>query len=226
MVARYRIESLIGAGQSSFVFCGVDLDRERSVAIKIFQVPLDELSSRRLLNVARAASRLQHPNIVTLLDFGIEEVTRRPFLVMERTNGKTLADLMLRVVPLPASRGVRILRQLASALRCAHDGGLAHRHVNASNVMVGRLDLVRLGGFGALPYRDLARGSSSRIPADEPGLASDIHAFGCIGHEVLAGAHTIRPELQDLLGRCVDADPDLRPSALELEATLRALESA
>lgn len=223
-IGRYHIESQIGTDQSTFVFAGVDLAQSRTVAIKIFRQNIDELSVRRLLRSARDVSRLCHPNLVRLLDCGVEEKTRLPFVVVERTSSRgTLVDLLSRPTTLPTMRAARMLLQIIRGLNHAHAAGIVHGEITPSNVLIGRDDIVRLGdgGVSGLPREAEPRSAAT--------FASDVYAFGRVAEAMMAcevppaatpSARHARMELAALVERCLDDDPAARPPASEIEVTL------
>jgi serine/threonine protein kinase len=131
----YKIEAQIGAGAMGEVFRAHDTRLHRTVAIKV--LPHDRVADpdrkRRFLQEARAASALNHPNIVVIYDISSEAGT--DFLVMEYIRGKTLKEL---ITPqgLPFAEICRYGTQIASALAAAHAAGIVHRDIKPANIMV------------------------------------------------------------------------------------------
>jgi serine/threonine protein kinase len=138
-IQHYRLEDMIGRGGMSEVFRAVDTRLRRSVAIKFMRDTTGEADAtvHRFLREARAASALNHPNIVVVYDIG-ESSDGRPYIVQEFIDGVTLRTLMNEAMPLPTL--VEVGRQIARALAAAHTAGIVHRDIKPENVMLrGRL---------------------------------------------------------------------------------------
>jgi serine/threonine protein kinase len=123
----YRIESLLGKGAMGIVFRGTQLGLGKTVAIKMIRADIlvNRDSHDRFQREAQVLSKLLHPGIAQVLDFGIEDGT--PFLVMEFVDGKELTEVMTLEGPMAPSRAIAIVRQLAAALEEAHRLGIVHR---------------------------------------------------------------------------------------------------
>src|SRR5580765_8073932 len=119
----------------------------RAVAIKVLpeDVSSDRERVRRFEQEARAASALNHPNIVTIHEVGEEQ--GRAYLVMERVEGQTLREL-LQEGPLPTRRLLSIAAQAADGLARAHEGGIVHRDLKPENLMVTKDGFVKILDFG------------------------------------------------------------------------------
>jgi len=143
----YEILSPLGAGGMGEVWRAKDARLGREVAIKILpeDVSADRERVGRFEREARAASALNHPNIVTIHEIG--ESGGRAFLVMERIEGQTLRELMLEG-PLPPRRLLAIAAQVADGLARAHETGIVHRDLKPENVMVTKDGLVKILDFG------------------------------------------------------------------------------
>jgi serine/threonine-protein kinase len=143
----YKIEAHIGAGAMGEVFRARDTRLHRTVAIKV--LPHDRVADpdrkRRFLQEARAASALNHPNIVVIYDISSEAGT--DFLVMEYVRGKNLKEL---ITPqgLPFPEVCRYGAQIASALAAAHAAGIVHRDIKPANIMVTQEGHVKVLDFG------------------------------------------------------------------------------
>jgi tetratricopeptide (TPR) repeat protein len=147
------IQELVGVGGMGRVYRGVQTTLGRTVAIKVIHPNLlsDEQTVARFYNEARAASRLNHPDSVGVIDFGRSE-DGILYLVMEFLSGKDLATVNAEEGPLPFKRIVGILRHVASALGEAHALGVVHRDLKPENVIVQRSrrgeDSVKVVDFG------------------------------------------------------------------------------
>jgi len=196
----YEIRAKIGEGGMGQVYEAWDRGLGRAVAIKI-----SEAKERVSLgNEARALASLRHPSIVAVHAFG--EHDGRPYLVMERVAGTTLAarldERTERGDPLPLAEVVELLVGIAEALAIVHAGGMAHRDVKPSNVLLAPGDRVVLADFGVfqpeIEIRTQPRsGGSPHYFAPEaltmtvePGLGHlvDLYALGVVAYELLTGA--------------------------------------
>src|SRR5713101_7997475 len=143
----YEIIAPLGAGGMGEVWRARDPRLGREIAIKVLP---EELSSdrerlKRFENEARAASALNHPNIVTIHEIG--EADGRAFLVMERIEGQTLRELLLEGALSPR-RLLPIAFQIADGLARAHESGIVHRDLKPENLMVTKDGLVKILDFG------------------------------------------------------------------------------
>ena len=144
----YELHDAIGRGGSGTVYRGTHLPSGRSVAVKVLaaELALDPVTLRRFEQEFAAACRLTHPNIVRGLDFGIEKGV--PFLVMEFIDGRNLGQHVRDHGPLEQAEALRLILQIADALRLAHNHKLIHRNVKPENILLaadGRALLTDLG---------------------------------------------------------------------------------
>ena len=150
---RYYVERKIGEGGMGVVFAVRHTVIERPLAIKVLkrEVMRDEGTLRRFVQEAKAASRIGHPNIVDVTDFG-KTPEGMTYSVMEYVDGTTLAKAIKHGAPFPADRTVHIAIQIARALGAAHDKGIVHRDLKPENVFLidreGRPDFVKIVDFG------------------------------------------------------------------------------
>ena len=197
----YRLLEKIGEGGMGAVFKAEDRRLGRIVAIKHVARGGDEQETARvrLLREARAASALNHPNIVVV--HAIEEVGDDAFLVMEYLEGETLAALIARGRLEPA-RVIAIGVEIADALACAHAAGLVHRDVKPANVIITRRGITKVLDFGVatqVAERSLSSTVESAIVGTAPYMSpeqlrgqavddrSDVFALGCVLYEVVTG---------------------------------------
>jgi serine/threonine protein kinase/WD40 repeat protein len=142
----YEILSLLGSGGMGEVYRALDPRLDREVAIKVLPPErMDEERRRRFVQEARAASALNHPNIVTIHE--IESADGRDFIVMEYVAGKSLDRLIPRQ-GMPLGEVLRIATPIADALARAHGRGIVHRDLKPANVVVGSEGAVKLLDFG------------------------------------------------------------------------------
>ncbi len=204
-LGRYAVKGILGRGAMGVVCLGFDPLIEREVAIKIIQVPPwfseEELFEfrERFFREAKAAGRLQHPNIVTVYDIGIDPDTQIPYIVMERIRGRTLKQMIREQGGLPWTFMLNVTLQVAEALAFAHRQGIIHRDVKPSNIMVMDNQHVKITDFGIarLPASDLTRtgqllGSPSymapeQISGQRVTQQSDLFSLGIVLYEGLTG---------------------------------------
>jgi serine/threonine-protein kinase len=162
---RYELLDKLGAGGMGEVFRARDHDLGRDVAVKFLPEPFAASPDRlgRFAQEARAASSLNHPNIVTVHEIG--EAAGLPFTVMELVDGETLRHLIRSGRPLPARRILDVGCQLGEGLARAHAAGIVHRDLKPENVMVRRDGYVKILDFGLAKLR--GDGGSGEWLADE-----------------------------------------------------------
>src|ERR1700740_324010 len=143
----YEIVAPLGAGGMGEVYRARDSRLGREVAVKIvsgaYSQDADHL--RRFEQEARAASALNHPNIIVLYDIGTHEDA--PYLVTELLEGVTLRDRLMNG-PLPVRKAIEYAVQIAEGLACAHDKGIVHRDLKPENIFVRRDGRVKILDFG------------------------------------------------------------------------------
>src|SRR5256886_7548264 len=140
--SRYRIDDLIDRGGMADVYRGRDVRLERDVPVK---VPREVEHERRFASEARTLARLQHPNLVRLLDAGTDNGDA--FLILELLGGATVRQLVDGGA-LPSDQVARIGGETTAALDYIHRQGIVHRDVKPSNLMLDDYGSVRLAGFG------------------------------------------------------------------------------
>jgi non-specific serine/threonine protein kinase len=146
-LGRYEIRSLLGAGGMGEVYLAHDPELQRPVALKVLAaaVRADEELRKRLEHEARAASALNHPNILTVYDMG--QLGEERFIATEYVDGVTLRQRMSRIEP-SLWDIVDIGVQIASAIAAAETAGLVHRDIKPDNIMLRRDGYVKLLDFG------------------------------------------------------------------------------
>ena len=146
-LGRYKILSLLGAGGMAEVYLAQDTQLGRSVAIKLLsdKFAFDESHLHRFAQEARAASSLNHPNILTIYEIG--EVEHIHFIATELVEGQTLRQRLVKV-RLNLSEALDISIQVAAALTAAHAVGIVHRDIKPENIMVRTDGFVKVLDFG------------------------------------------------------------------------------
>jgi Tol biopolymer transport system component len=228
---RYRIDQKLGEGGMGVVYKAHDTHLDRVVAIKV--LPPDKVSDperkQRFVQEARAASALNHPNIVTLHD--IRSEAGIDFIVMEYAPGRTLAE-SIPARGLGITQALRYGVQIADALARAHEAGIVHRDLKPSNVIVTDGDRVKVLDFGLaklMEPRDHASDARTRTsPVTEAGMVvgtaaymspeqaqgqkvdarSDVFSFGAVLYEMVTGRRPFAGDSQlSILARILNDDP-------------------
>src|ERR1044072_3519436 len=134
---KYRIDARLNEGGLGTVYLGTHILMDKTVAIKVLRPSLaaDEKIVARFSREARAASRITHPNAISVTDFG-EDENGNVFLVMEYLSGKTLKHVIREERTLTLARVVDITRQIGDALNAAHEQGIVHRDLKSDNIML------------------------------------------------------------------------------------------
>ena len=147
VIAHFEITDELGRGGMGSVFKARDQHLNRPVALKVLlpETVNDPDRRRRFVQEAKAASALNHPNIVHIYD--INEADGVPFIAMEYVAGKTLGQTIPRK-GLPLSEALRYATQIADALSTAHAAGIVHRDLKPSNIMITGQGAVKLVDFG------------------------------------------------------------------------------
>jgi formylglycine-generating enzyme required for sulfatase activity len=236
----YVILRRLGQGATGQVYLAEDAVLARPIAIKFIGVDPDPAARQRFLMEARAAARIQHPNVVSIYRVG--ELGDRPYIVSELVRGTALSDVPR---PVPWARALAIAIDLARGLAAAHRRGVVHCDIKPSNVMMTEDGLAKLVDFGlARMLRegidDGARGMSGTPDymapevwrGDPPTRRSDVYSVGAVLFELLGGAPPFagvaltelgdaiterdapaldtEPRIAALVARCLARDPEQR----------------
>src|SRR5579871_3918625 len=177
-VSHYRVIEKLGGGGMGVVYKAEDIDLGRFVALKFLpdDVAHDPQALGRFQREAKAASSLNHPNIVTIYELGHLNGTH--YIAMEMICGETLRAL-LSSGPLPYRKAIAIATEIADALAKAHEIGLVHRDLKPENLMIAQDGNVKILDFGLAKLRDhsLDAEGSTRGPLTDPGTV-----MGTIGY--------------------------------------------
>jgi hypothetical protein len=232
-IGQYEILSLIGVGGMGKVYLARDTKLGRHVALKVLRNELnrDEEWARRFEREARAASALNHPNIVTLHDTGVTDQGR--YIVMEFVAGQTLRQRLAQSSMLDSVRTLG--GQIAKALSVAHAAGIVHRDVKPENVMVREDGYVKVLDFGLARFaagdaatsqspllsRHTARflGTAHYMSPEQArgeiaGAPSDVFSLGVVLYEMATGKRPF--ENDSVLGtlHAIASEPPVEPSHL------------
>ena len=221
----YHLDRLVGSGGFGAVYVArhVDLGVWRAVKVLHEGMADDAAFRGRFLREAQIAARLSHPNIVSVLEYGIEDDAQ--YLVMDYVDGVTLGSLMSGMEPrrrLVDPTIHQAVTDVASALDHAHDQGVAHRDLKPSNVLVRRMDgralltdfgLARSGFDADLTRTERSLGTFAYMSPEQcgPGRAvttsSDIYSFAAILFEVACGRPPYGHGLAAIAGHLADDRP-------------------
>ncbi len=203
---KFRIRRCVGLGASGAVYQADQMALGRTVAVKVLRPELaaDPKIVARFQDEALAASRLNHPNTVSIIDYG-QTPDGLLYLVMEFLRGKTLTQLVQSQMPLPTARIGDMVSQILSGLEEAHASGVIHADLKSDNIIVerrrGGWDLVKVVDFGVARILGVTQRDESDkticgtpeymapeiITGREPTVASDLYAVGVVLYELLAG---------------------------------------
>jgi serine/threonine protein kinase len=190
-IGRYEICSQLGAGGMGEVFLANDTRLDRKVALKILPTGVVESQTdassdrvRRFVQEAKAASALNHPNILTIYE--IDEVDAEHFIVTEFVDGETLRN-RIRTGPFQATEIIDIGIQVASALSATHNVGIIHRDIKPDNIMLRPDGIVKVLDFG------LAKLTRERQPLETDSLAPT-QMINTAAGVVMGTAHYMSPE--------------------------------
>ena len=156
-LGRYALRGLIAAGGMGQVYRAYDPSLDRDVALKVILAP-DDIDwvqfTTRFRREAVALAKLRHPAVVAVHDFGLDERSGTPYLVMELVEGRSLSWLLDNAGRLPVQRALSIALQLAQGLAYVHRHGIVHRDIKPDNVLLEHGDRVRLIDFGVARIED------------------------------------------------------------------------
>ena len=230
----YEVLSLLGAGAMGEVYRARDTRLQRDVAIKIIDLQKtdDEDRARRFEQEARAASALNHPNVVTIHDVGRED--NLSYIVTELVEGESLRAFLETNAPLPMRSVLDIGIQIAEALAAAHEHGIVHRDLKPENIMIARDGRVKILDFGlakpaeyqVLSDQNRTLGANETAPGVVFGTAAymspeqakggrvrfyaDQFSLGVILYEMASGAHPFKRETPlQTLSAILTEDPPL-----------------
>ncbi len=217
-IGHYKIVKKIGAGGMGEVFLAEDVRLKRKIALKILPAAVSQNKNylRRFEQEAYAASALNHPNILTVHEFGDENGTN--FIATEFVEGKTLRERLISNERLSLSETLDIVLQIVAALSAAHDAGIIHRDIKPENIMIRADGLVKVLDFGlaklTLKKNEVISGENNTQINTTQGMImgtaaymspeqargkkndarSDIFSFGIVFYEMLTGRRAFEGE--------------------------------
>ena len=200
---RYEIQQRIGRGGMADVFLARDLLLDRPVAIKVLfpEFAVDPSFVERFRREAQSAANLNHPNIVSVYDWGKYENTY--FMAMEYVQGRTLADVLRLNGHLNSVQAAEIASEVSAALGFAHRNGVVHRDIKPANILIGSNGQVKVADFGiaramnAPSEKNLTQVgavmgtatyfSPEQAQGAQPDPRSDLYSLGVVLYEMVAG---------------------------------------
>src|SRR6266851_1464950 len=207
-LGNYHLIRLLGHGGFAVVYLGEHIHLNTLAAIKVLDTRLTSDEIAQFRNEARTIARLEHPHIVRILDFGVEESI--PFLVMGYAPNGTLRQHYQRGTCLSPEKVLPYVKQVASALQYAHDQKLIHRDVKPENMLLGRNNEILLSDFGLAM---VTYNSSQESPRDSSGTiaymapeqargnprpASDQYALAVSVYEWLCGTRPFNGSYEEV----------------------------
>tara|TARA_B100001250_G_scaffold58435_1_gene45405 strand:- start:379 stop:2148 length:1770 start_codon:yes stop_codon:yes gene_type:complete len=197
---RYEVVELLGEGGMAYVYKAKDMQLERMVAIKTLKPNYVEQTTfvERFKREAQTAANLNHPNIVQIFDWGIEE---EPYFVMEYIEGNTLTSIIANKKTVSLGDVLFIGAQVANGLHAAHSQGLVHRDIKPGNIMITPGGKVKVTDFGIVSLQneesDITKtgsvlGTASYISPEQAqgkpvSVESDLYSLGTVLYELITG---------------------------------------
>lgn len=205
---KFEVLARLGAGNMGQVYKVRDVNLDKVMALKVLHLHArDERALIRFQNEAKTASRLVHPCVATVYDFGLSE-DGSPYMAIEFVEGNTLQSLLAEVGRLPLPQFISIFADVAGALECAHRNGIIHRDVKPGNIMLvpdndglfktivvdfglaKKLDATgpgaQLNTTGQIMGTPLYM-SPEQCRGEAATFQSDLYSLGCVMYEALAG---------------------------------------
>src|SRR5947209_7120001 len=227
-IGKYEVECVVGEGSMGVVYRAVDPLINRRVAIKVMSdaVAQDVSLRERFLREAQTAGSLQHPNVVTIYDFG--EIEDHLFIAMEYVEGDDLADLLDKKVSIPITDALDLIIGLLHGLSYAHKRGIVHRDIKPANIRVDTEGKARLMDFGVAHLASSEMTSTGMLlgtpaymaPEQITGASvtpeTDIFSVGAVLYELLAGRRPFAGvTLQSLMYSILNKQPESLDQIIE-----------
>ncbi len=244
---KYLIQKVLGAGGMSVVYLARHEALNKLCAIKTLHTHLSSKTSSlmRFKQEAQAASRLQHPGIVAMHDYGVSD-DGTPYLVMDYVSGESLADLLSKITFVTNNVAMDIFEQTAAALAHAHQRGIVHRDIKPSNIMLNFDEhnkmYVKIVDFGVAKFVESEENTKLTQTGEALGsplymspeqclgqpldIRSDIYSFGCVMYEAITGVPALASDgvFKTMMKHIHDVPPsfrEVRPELSDIEVLER-----
>ena len=214
-ISHYKITEKLGEGGMGVVYKAQDTTLDRPVALKFLAAQLleDENARERFIREAKAAAALNHPNICTVYE--IDEAHEKSFIAMEFVEGGSVRE-RVRERPLPLDEALDIAIQTAEGLQVAHDKGIVHRDIKASNLIVTPQGRVKIMDFGLAQLAGrshftktntilgtpayMSPEQAQRLPTDR---RTDVWSLGVVIYEMVAGRLPFQAEREEAVSYAI-----------------------
>lgn len=216
-LGNYRLIRILGEGGFAKVYLGEHIHLGTQAGIKVLHTQLTNDDIEQFRTEARMIAHLVNPNIVRVLDFGVEGKT--PFLVMDYAPNGTLRQRHPKGIRLPLETIVSYVKQVADALQYAHNEKLIHRDVKPENMLLGRRGEILLSDFGIAllaqssryqNVQDMAGTMAYMAPEQiqgKPRPASDQYSLGIVVYEWLSGDRPFHGSFTEIVGQHLSVPP-------------------
>ena len=221
-IGRFEVSKRLGEGLQGKVYLGWDPNLERQVAIKVITPADGDIAySQDVVDEARIAAKISHPNVVPIYEVGMYGST--PLLVFEFVDGKGLKQHLKEKGKLDEKEALSIMVRIAVGLKVAHEQNIVHLDLSPNNIMIDKEGRPRIMDFGLarvianidkdLYKNDIAGTPRYMSPEHVKGLnlipASDIFTLGLVFYELLTGKQAIdKKEFDDIIAAVENADID------------------
>ncbi len=220
-LGNYRLIRRLGSGGFAEVYLGEHVYLKTQAAIKVLPMQLTNDEIEHFSNEARTIANLKHPHIISVLDFGIQESTSTPFLVMDYAPNGTLRQHYRKGTKLSLKRLLPYVKQVAEALQYAHDNNIIHRDVKPENILLAQNNTVLLSDFGLAivvqstqhqqSQQNMGAGTIAYTAPEQskgkPCVASDQYSLGAIVYEMLCGVRPFNGTPMEIMVQHAVASP-------------------
>ena len=238
-LGKYEIRGMLGRGAMGVVYEGWDPVIDRRIAIKTIgrrAAEEEEDGAEKLARFrreAQAAGRLQHPNIVSVFDYG--ESDDLAYIVMEFVEGRTLKDMVTGNERMSATDAIRVMSDILAGLDYSHERGVVHRDIKPANIILTASGQAKIADFGIARIESSSMTQAGTVMGTPAYMSpeqfmghvvdrrTDIYSCGVILYQLLAGERPFDGSMSSIMHKVMTTTPP-RPSALSVTAP-RALDA-